>query len=202
MTPLPSDPDRTPPAGVPTVAHDADGSRPRALGPVIRLSVELRIAGMVATLWWVGLVHAVLWSHWAGSPWRNLADLPWVGLVVPQLLALGLVLRHVLRELPAARWPRRRRHPRRRDPRPWLVLGLPALLVAPVLWLRDRRAREHPPSPAEVEAAFERLLARPIGAPTIRRPDRSRCASAPGRRSPTSSMPWSSAPTRAGPATW
>jgi len=130
-------------------------------GPVLRLSVELRVAGMVAALWWLSLLHALAWAHWAGLSWREMAALPWVGLLVPQGLALGLVLGHVVRELPAARWPRRRAVPWVPEPWPWLVAGLPALAVVPVLWIRDRRARDRAAAPEEVESAFQRLLQAP-----------------------------------------
>lgn len=154
-------PSRTPTVPPPTSAPAA----PPLAGPseplVHRLQVELRVTAMVAALWGLALLHALVWAHWAGPPWRNLAELPWVGLLVPQGLALGLVLRHVLHELPRARWPRRRRTPRIRDPWPWLVVGPAALLVAPWLWWRDRSARQHTPEPAQVEAAFQRLLHAP-----------------------------------------
>lgn len=159
------EPSRTPtippPTTVPEVIRRPDSGRPR---PVVRLSVELRLVGMVATLWWLGLVHAAAWAHWTGPPWHDptglsdLPDLPWRSLVVPQVLALGLVLGHLLRLLPRARWPRRRRTPRTRDPRLWIALGFPALPVVPWLWWRDRRARRQTPEPPQVDAAFERLL--------------------------------------------
>jgi len=133
------------------------GSEP----PVLRLKVELRLAGMVATLWWVGLVHAWAWSYWVGPPSSDLGELPWGALVAPQVLALGLVLWHVYRELPRERWPRRRTIPRQRDARPWLVFGFPALVIVPLLWRRDREARHRRPSPAGVESAFQRLLEAP-----------------------------------------
>ncbi len=134
---------------------------PPASRRVLRLSVELRMSGMIATLWWVGLVHAAVWAQWAGPPWSDLGELPWVALLAPQVIALGLSLAHIVRELPFARWPRRRRHPRQRDPRPWLVLGAPALVLAPLLWLRDREAQRRPSEPPQVEAAFRRLLQAP-----------------------------------------
>ena len=155
-------PTEPPPTTVPAVeTPSAPADEPR---PVLRLSVELRVAGMVATLWWVGLAHAWAWSSWAGTPWRTLEQLPWLGLVAPQVLALALVLGNLFRDLPRVRWARRRRTPRQRDPRPWLLLGFPALPLAPLLWLRDRRARALEPSPDEVEAAFGRALAVESGA--------------------------------------
>ncbi|MCA9709719.1 MAG: HAMP domain-containing histidine kinase, partial [Myxococcales bacterium] len=156
------EPSRTPTEPPPTTVPEVvPRPEPPPEYPVMRLSVELRLLGMVATLWWLGLVHAAAWAHWAGPPWRDPALLPWASLVVPQVLALGLVLGHLVRLLPRTRWPRRRRTPRTRDPRPWLVLGLPALPLAPWLWLRDRRARRETSTPAQVDAAFESLLHTP-----------------------------------------
>jgi signal transduction histidine kinase len=150
-----SEPEPTEPAPVPVVpTPDA------APGPIARLRVELRIAGMVAALWWLSLVHALAWAHWAGPSWRDAAALPWVGLLVPQLLALAVVLGGVVRELPRARWPRRRPDPGP-APWPWLVVGPAALAAAPVLWWRDQQARREPASPAAVEAAFAGLLQAP-----------------------------------------
>lgn len=156
-------PTQPPPTTMPELAEGAPAGR--RSGPVLRLSVELRLAGMVATLWGLSLLHAASWALWAGLPSRDPAELPWGPLVLPQALALALVLGHVVAALPGTRWARR--HPRERalDPRPWLVTGPAALLVAPVLWRRDRQHR--PPrrsedaSPLEVEAAFQRLLQAP-----------------------------------------
>ncbi|MEM7160595.1 MAG: hypothetical protein AAF799_47605, partial [Myxococcota bacterium] len=83
---------------------DEASTRP---APTLRLSVELRIAGMIAALWWLGLVHALVWARWAGPPWRDLSELPWATLLAPHVLALGLVLGYAIRELPSERWPRR-----------------------------------------------------------------------------------------------
>ncbi len=131
------------------------------VGPVCRLSVELRVTGMVATLWSMALLHALVWAFWAGPPWRDVTQLPWLALLAPQGLALAVVLGQVMRELPRARWPRRRRVPRVRDPWPWLVAGPAALLLAPWLWWRDRSARQQELEPAQVEAAFQQLLHAP-----------------------------------------
>ncbi len=153
-------PTEPPPTTVPEVIQRTPAESARR--PVLRLSVELRLAGMVAALWWLGLFHALAWAHWTGPPWRDSTALPWGSLVLPQVLALGLVLGHLTRLLPRTRWPRRRRTPRHRDPRLWLLLGFPALLVAPWLWMRDRAARaeaqQEPPSAAMVDTAFGRLL--------------------------------------------
>ncbi|MEM7160787.1 MAG: HAMP domain-containing sensor histidine kinase, partial [Myxococcota bacterium] len=97
----------------------------------------------------------------AGPPWRDLSELPWATLLAPHVLALGLVLGYAIRELPSERWPRRRGASRRRDPLPLLLLGFPALVVVPVLWFRDRRARKQNPTPVQVEAAFQQLLDTP-----------------------------------------
>jgi signal transduction histidine kinase len=71
------------------------------------------------------------------------------------------VLGHVPRELPPTRWPRQRAAPRVPAAWPWLCVGLPALPLAPVLWWRDRAAGRRTPEPAQVEAAFQRLLQAP-----------------------------------------
>jgi len=153
-------PTEPPPTTVPEVVPPPPVEGPPR--PVLRLSVELRLTGMVAVLWWMGLVHALMWAHWAGPPWHDPAEVPWASLVVPQVLALGLVLGHLVTLLPRTRWPRRRRSPRTRDPRPWLALGLPALLVAPWLWWRDRAARAEatarPLERGELDDAFGRLI--------------------------------------------
>jgi signal transduction histidine kinase len=47
------------------------------------------------------------------------------------------------------------------EPWPWLVVGLPALAAAPVLWWRDRKAKDLPATRVQVEAAFHQLLQAP-----------------------------------------
>jgi signal transduction histidine kinase len=160
--PAEDQPSRTPTVPPPTTAPaDTLAAMPVEPRPVVRLQVELRVVGMVAALWWMGLVHALVWAHWAGPSWRDVAELPWLGLLAPQALALALVLGQVAHDLPRARWPRRLRKPRVRDPWRWLLAGPPALLVAPLLWWRDRAAQAQVPEPVQVEAAFRRLLHAP-----------------------------------------
>lgn len=128
--------------------------------PVARLSVELRVLGMVATLWSVGVAHAIAWVYWIGLPSSAHAELPWLPLVVPQVLALLLVLGQAFSWLPYERWPRSTRE----SPLPawpWLLLGWPALVLAPLLLLRHRAAVRRPATSQRYDAAFHRLLGAP-----------------------------------------
>ncbi|MCX4243260.1 sensor histidine kinase [Paraliomyxa miuraensis] len=153
-------PTEPPPTTLPEVIRSAPSGSP--VGPVLRLSVELRLLGMVATLWGLGLLHAASWALWVGLPLHDLASLPWGQLLLPQGLALVLTLGHGVSTLPRPRWARRNPSARGSDPWPWLVAGPAALLLAPVLWHRDRSERAtSTTSPAEVEAAFQGLLRAP-----------------------------------------
>jgi signal transduction histidine kinase len=126
-----------------------------------RLRVELRILGVLGTGWGFACLLALPW------PWATLGvgddprGLPWLVLLAPQLVALGVIGLLLLIELPAARWPTGRRV---RTPPPWplLLTGLPLLPFVPALVWRDRKARlAPPPTRDDVEGAFHRLLRLP-----------------------------------------
>jgi signal transduction histidine kinase len=129
--------------------------------PSGRLGVELRVTGMVAALWGLWAAHAVAWASWAESSWRETVALPWAGLLVPQGLALLVVLGLAVHDLPHARWPRRDAAARAPRAWPWLAAGPAALAVAPVLAWRHRVHEPRPAEPPEVEAAFQRLVRAP-----------------------------------------
>ena len=127
-----------------------------------RLEVELRVLGVLGLLWMACVVQGAVWA-WAtlglgGALW----ELPWLELMVPQIVASGVVAFSLVGDFPWVRWPR----PAGSLPHRvrWsLVLGsLPVLYVIPVLWWRDARARALPsPTPEAVEVAFAQLLQLP-----------------------------------------
>jgi len=106
-----------------------------------RIHVELRIAGLLGQAWLVGTAQATLWAWLAAGDGVAARELPWVQLLLPQVLALVLVFAQLFATLPEVRWPRRGSLVRTRSPWPSLVLGLPALAVAPLLIWRDRRVQ-------------------------------------------------------------
>jgi signal transduction histidine kinase len=126
-----------------------------------RLEAELRFAGMVGWLWLVGLLHAVTWIWAVGLlSTQQLRDIPWLDVVVPQVLAFGAVGVSLLRELPWVRWPSASAGRRRTI---WLaLLGWPALPFAIVLAVRHRRIpHDAMATPEQIERAFLRLLELP-----------------------------------------
>lgn len=143
----------------------ASASGPQALADGGRLTVERRIVGLLASL---ALIHGA-----SSSIWIALALTPeaLVLLAAPQVLAslIAVVLTatiacvlHMSLRLPQVRWPRIDGNP---GPSAWplALLGLPSLIVWPVLRGRDRRANAH-----EVELGFRQLLAAPgVGASSL-----------------------------------
>lgn len=126
-----------------------------------RLNAELRLAGVIGWLWLVGLLHAVTWIWAVGLlSTDRLRELPWLDIVVPQILAFGAVGVSLLRELPWVRWPSSAAGRRRT---PWLVaLGWPALPLSLFLVIRHRRIPHDAfATPEQVERAFLRLLELP-----------------------------------------
>ncbi|GEM_PF-1719098 len=140
-----------------------------------RLRVE---AATLASIVLVGLVHAVL-----GAAWISLVLSPeQLGLLRadPRLhvllgaalaTATATALLYVVWRLPSQRWPSSR--PEAESPVRWLLLlaGAPAILFLPLLWIRDRRARETPSPPRaaaeehrRIESGFRRLLGLPFEA--------------------------------------
>jgi signal transduction histidine kinase len=142
-------------------APPAGGTTQAASDERWRLRVELRILGVLGAGWCSTILLALPW------PWATLgvggdfADLPWLVLLAPQLVALTVIGTLLLVELPLARWPNGRKV---RSPHPWplLLAGFPLLPFVPLLLWRDRKARlAPPPSLDDAELAFHRLLALP-----------------------------------------
>jgi len=136
-----------------------------------RLAVEQRIVGLLALL---ALLHGAIATSWlivALTPDDRvvLAAPELLGWLLAVLLAatLGCVVQVSLR-LPAIRWPRLESEA---GPRVWplALLGLPSLIVWPILLGRDRRAKHRQleararrePQDHEIEQGFRQLLAIP-----------------------------------------
>ena len=125
-----------------------------------RLNVELRFLGMIGMVWVSSLAQAVCWLWVAVEPTSDWRAVPWLTLAAPQVIALTVVMVTLAMHLPRARWSRRGSLRRLPPVWPLLIVGFPALVVAPFLAWRDRRARlkRQPPTPAAIEAAFHQLV--------------------------------------------
>jgi signal transduction histidine kinase len=125
--------------------------------------VELRLLGLVAFVWVAAVLQAGGWGWVAIGPTEPPENVPWQAVLIPQLLALEIVLAYTVTQLPAVRWHRRGSFLRLPSPLPLLVLGAPALPFVPFLLWRDRRVRQRstPATPDEHEAAFQALLRLP-----------------------------------------
>jgi len=123
-----------------------------------RFKVELRLFGIIGSAWMAALLQAGFWAYLFVHP-SQLGPLPWSTLCLIQGLAFTVLLVSLLLRLPAARWPRHGSLVNTPGPITLLLLGFPVLPFVPVLYLRDRRARQAgPPSAQAVEAAYFRLL--------------------------------------------
>jgi signal transduction histidine kinase len=121
-----------------------------------RLTVELRLFGLLGLTWLLSAAHALAWA------WLTMGfgpELPIAMLVLPQAVAITVAGVALYFDLPAVRWRGRTRRP---SPWPLLVAGFPLAPFAALLVARDRRARAAPPPDAElVERAFQQLLRLP-----------------------------------------
>lgn len=164
----PSSSQRGPRPRISSTPHRAARPSRRVWG---RLAVEQRIVGLLALL---ALIHGALSTIWItlALPPEALALLttPQVlGSLLAVLLTaiIGCVL-HVSLRLPEIRWARPDGDP---GPKVWLLalLGLPSLLVWPILLIRDGRAKRqllaarasHESQDHEIEHGFRQLLATP-----------------------------------------
>ncbi len=124
-----------------------------------RLAVELRILALLALLallyfgqcfgWALFLLEGPQLAARLGNDPGMLAAL----IAIPSA-ALLITLIHVALRMPSLRWSR----PAGPSPLPLLLLGSPALILAPWLWLRDRRARARTSEAEEIEIGFRALL--------------------------------------------
>jgi signal transduction histidine kinase len=133
-----------------------------------RLRVEQRLLAAVALAGLVQLGSASLATALALAPEQR-AIVAEPDLLAPLVAAmLGATLAaivHVALRLPEVRWPRPDSDPGT-SPWPLALLGLPSLLVWPLLIVRDRRAAAREHDPQEVELGFRQLLALPRVAAT------------------------------------
>ncbi len=120
-----------------------------------RLQAEMRLLGVLGWLWLLGLIHAVSWMWALGLGPHRTTPLPWLELLVPQILALLATGLAVVRDLPTPRWP----SPSAGAQRWWLpALGFLTLPFAAIAWLRDRRIGERSIlRPDDIERAWVRL---------------------------------------------
>lgn len=151
----PSEPIKESGSGSGVASGRAAPAGPGAFG---RLGVELRILGLLALLgllvlaqgWgWALIVFGVAPLHEALVGAGTLAFA-----LAGSAAALLASLIHVALRMPSVRWPRSAGP----SPLPLLVLGAPALVLVPWLWLRDRRARERVVEAEECELGFRALL--------------------------------------------
>ena len=130
-----------------------------------RLNVELRVAALVGLLWPIAVLHAVVWVAVGLAP-DELARIPTLRLLLPQLLS-GLALLGLLyTRFPAARWSRSESLNRLPSPAFIMVVGVLASPLYVILTVRDRVHRARRPDPDEVEVAFRQLLRLPLGVGT------------------------------------
>lgn len=129
-----------------------------------RLNVELRLLGAVAFSWVLVTALSAIWAWVTALPFSRTHPIPWASLLIAPSLAILVILGTLYRRLPAARWPRRGSLVSLPSPVPLLILGLPAVLFAPLLIARDRRARRRAPEPEQAEAAFQKLVGLPLTA--------------------------------------
>ncbi len=124
-----------------------------------RLAVELRILAMLALLALIYIGQCLSWAVFVldePAQLERLANDPAliIALITVPAVALVVTLIHVALRMPIVRWPRGSRGP---SPLPLLILGAPAALFWPWLWLRDRRARGQVEG-EDVEIGFRALL--------------------------------------------
>ncbi len=122
-----------------------------------RLSVELRLLGLLGFGWTFAVLHAALWTGLTLGWPQHLQELPWAMLALPHAVALTVATVALYSDLPLARWPGTARPHLRAVPT--LLLGLPTLVFAPLFLARDRRASAGPPpDPDTARRAFAQLL--------------------------------------------
>ena len=123
-----------------------------------RRNVELRLLGLVGFCWSCTVLQALGWAF-IGLDRERLIALPWVYLAVVQVAGIVVALGIVYSQMPTPRWPRRGSHMRLPNPVPLLLMGWPALVFVPLVFLRERRAGEL--TPEHVELGFRQLLGLP-----------------------------------------
>ncbi len=126
-----------------------------------RLAVELRIMGLLGLLWLVTMAHAAAWL-WIAVPDQDLGKLQLVTLLIPSSLGLAALLGTLYGRLPTPRWPQVASKRGPPSVAPLALIGFPGMLIAPLLVLRDRRARARTPQGEEVELAFRQLARIPV----------------------------------------
>ncbi|MFO7564045.1 MAG: HAMP domain-containing sensor histidine kinase [Enhygromyxa sp.] len=133
---------------------------PTSPSPTSRLAIEQRVLAMLALL---GMVHAALFALWTALALEPedlaiLASVTELGALLGiTLAAIVACMLHVTLRMPELRWGAAG------GPGPWplTLLGLPALLLWPLLVWRERRATQRERELHEVELGFRQLLAVP-----------------------------------------
>jgi signal transduction histidine kinase len=164
--------ERTPntPHGGVTISQSGDTPRGTSAAkatrvePGGRINVELRILCFLAFLWLSVVGQAAVWT-WVLVDGSHLAELDWPTVILPPLAGLLVTLGVVVSKFPSVRWVRRGSLVNLPSPVPLAIVGFPALVLYPVLGLRDRNARAQPkPSGEDIELAFRQLLVLPRSA--------------------------------------
>lgn len=125
-----------------------------------RLSVELRLLGLLGAVWVFAAGHAIAWTYLILDVGEGTLDIPWVTVLLPQAIGASVTAVSLYFDLPRARWPREAA--RRPSSVPFLVAGASLLPMVPFLVARHRKVIAAPlPGPEETQGAFEALLGLP-----------------------------------------
>lgn len=125
-----------------------------------RLSVELRLLGLLGAVWVFAAGHAIAWTYLVLDVGDAAIEIPWVALLLPQAIAACVTAVFLYFDLPRARWPREAA--RRPSSTPFLVAGAILLPLSPLLISRHRKIlAEDPPGRDATQGAFEALLRLP-----------------------------------------